>query len=42
MKGLIAACALLVCLMGDPIGTVQESFSLLTNNQYASAKPDLQ
>ena len=40
MKGLLAACALLVCLMGDPITTAQESFSLLTNSQYASAEPD--
>ena len=42
MKGLIAACCVLVCLMGDPITTAQESFNLLTNNQPAYGKPDLQ
>ena len=42
MKGIFAVTCVLVCLMGDPIGTVQESFSLLTVSQSASVKPDLQ
>ena len=40
MKGILAATCVLICLMGDPIGTVQESFSLLTVSQPASVATD--